>query len=88
VTSTDSRRDEPPGRHFRSGDRCFVANSNWYVATREGFDLGPFPTRDAADAAVTELIELLKDAENPEPARAFVQQFAKRINGAANRDGK
>ena len=88
MTSTDNRRDEPPGRHFRSGDRCFVANGNWYVATREGFNLGPFPTRDAADAAVTELIELLKDAENPESAIAFVQQFARRMNGAANGDGK
>lgn len=88
MTSTDNRRDEPPGRHFRSGDRCFVANSNWYVATREGFNLGPFPTRDAADAAVTELIELLKDTDSPEPAEAFVQQFAKRIMGAADGDGK
>jgi Domain of unknown function (DUF6316) len=83
-----NRRYEQPGHHFRSGDRCFVANGYWYIATREGIDLGPFPTRAAADAAVSELMELLDRADDATAVEAFLRQFATRIDGSANQDGE
>lgn len=34
--------------YFRSGNRIFCLNGNWYFQTRED-DHGPFPTREAAE---------------------------------------
>jgi hypothetical protein len=44
------RKNDPSGqkkRFFRSDDRFFQANGQWYFAAREG-DIGPFRTRDQA----------------------------------------
>jgi hypothetical protein len=43
-------------RHFfRSQERLFCFNGQWFFATREG-DCGPFPTKDIARAEVTRYI--------------------------------
>ncbi len=34
-------------RFFRSGERIFSTNGQWYFATREG-ECGPFPSKDVA----------------------------------------
>lgn len=41
------RKGEPEKVWFRA-DRCFSVGNEWYVATREGKDMGPFKTRKEA----------------------------------------
>jgi hypothetical protein len=71
------RTDEPPRHHFRS-DRCLVMNGAWYIATREGVDVGPYPTRAGAETAARNLIAMLRAVDDPARARADVQAFARR----------
>ncbi len=33
-------------------DRVFHNKNGWYFATREGLDLGPYPTRESAENEV------------------------------------
>ena len=40
---------------FRS-DRFFSGNGQWYFATREHIDIGPFPRRELAEAALQQFI--------------------------------
>ena len=48
--------DADQSRHFfRSQERLFCFNSQWYFATREG-DCGPFPTKDIARTEVSRYI--------------------------------
>jgi hypothetical protein len=79
---TRSRKDEVSGPQFRSGDRCFVINGEWYLATREGIEVGPFLTRKAVESASRELIELLKDTDSPQIAALRVSDFARRVDSA------
>lgn len=44
------RNDQQAKTYFRS-ERLFTMNDQWYFASREG-DQGPFPTREAAQAAL------------------------------------
>ena len=41
--------------HFRAADRVMRMNDQWWFTTREG-DMGPYNTRDEAEAAVTTYI--------------------------------
>ncbi len=48
------RRTDPKDskkRYFRAGDRIVNLNSAWYFTAREG-DVGPYPTRSAAEREV------------------------------------
>ena len=76
-----SRNGEPPRAHFRSEDRCFMVNQ-WFLATREGIDVGPFPTRAAVEDAAKDVIALLKRADDPIIAAVRLQEFVHRLNGA------
>jgi Domain of unknown function (DUF6316) len=71
------RRDEPPTRHFRS-DRVVLARGRWYVATRERMDVGPYSSREEAEAAARQLTEALDGVEDPEVAQAFIREFSRR----------
>ena len=52
MRSTDADKS----RHFfRSQERLFCFNGQWYFATREG-DCGPFPTKDIARTEVARYI--------------------------------
>ena len=44
-----SRRGEKRQLRFRS-DRMFVADNQWYFSTREGDEMGPYATREEAEA--------------------------------------
>jgi hypothetical protein len=46
--------------------------------TREGVYIGPYPTRDEANAALKQLISLIEDVTDPKVAEAFVREFARR----------
>lgn len=54
-------------RFFRSNDRIFQANGQWYFAAREG-DIGPFRTRDQARREAQAYIKA-RDAAAAGPAR-------------------
>jgi hypothetical protein len=75
--SDSHRRDEPPGRHFRS-DRIVMARGRWYVATRERMDVGPYPTREEAEAAAAQLALALDGVDDPVVALAFLREFIRR----------
>ncbi len=44
-----SRRGEKRQLRFRS-DRMFVADNQWYFSTREGDEMGPYATKEEAEA--------------------------------------
>jgi hypothetical protein len=70
-----SHRDgEQPGQHFR-GDRCVMVNGQWFVATREGIDVGPYTTRDAAEAVASRLASMLHGIDDAEISRQFIREF-------------
>ncbi|MDJ0891005.1 MAG: DUF6316 family protein [Gammaproteobacteria bacterium] len=46
---SQSRRGEKRQVRFRS-DRMFVVNNRWYFSTREGEEMGPYATREKAEA--------------------------------------
>jgi Domain of unknown function (DUF6316) len=76
------RKSEGTGEddHVRS-DRCITINGLWYVATREGVDVGPFESKSDAEAAAREIAVKLADVTDSEAALTFVRQFARRPTG-------
>jgi hypothetical protein len=34
------------------GDRVFYKSAGWFFATREGLDMGPFPSRRSAESEI------------------------------------
>lgn len=53
-----SREGEDPRQWFRC-DRIFFQNGGWYIATREGIDVGPYANAAAARRDEKQLIKLL-----------------------------
>jgi hypothetical protein len=52
-----------------------MANSVWYFTTREGMDVGPFETREAAVIACDRLVELLRPITDFDEARMVTNDF-------------
>lgn len=52
MRSTDA---DQPRHFFRSQERLFCFNGQWYFATREG-DCGPFPSKEIARSEVARYI--------------------------------
>jgi hypothetical protein len=48
------RRGETPAIRYRT-DRFYCSNSHWYFSTREGNEVGPFPTRAEAETALVSM---------------------------------
>ncbi|MBX3707665.1 MAG: hypothetical protein KF911_13630 [Pseudomonadales bacterium] len=55
----ERRRGEAARLWFRS-ERFFRSNDSWYFHTREGFEVGPYRQREAAEADAQLLIDELK----------------------------
>ena len=75
------RKNDPPGKRPSRSDRCFNRNGTWYIATREGVPIGPYPTRDAAELqadALSPYLAVLDGADDREMAPTFVHEVAKR----------
>lgn len=70
-----NRADETPKTHFRVIDRCFKTNGEWYFATREGVNVGPYATREAADRAVARLLKMLDGVEEPLVVNKIIREF-------------
>lgn len=45
--------------HFRA-HRVHTINSEWYFVTREGQNIGPFPTKKEAEESLVEFLESIK----------------------------
>ena len=52
-------------RYYRSGDRCFRINEEWWVGTREG-DQGPYPSREHAERELTRYTQMMAALEDHE----------------------
>lgn len=57
------RKDDPKeAPHFRT-HRIHAINSDWYFLTREGQNIGPFSTKEAAEAGLAEFLKTVKKDE-------------------------
>jgi len=57
------RREDVVGTtHFRS-DRLFCTGDAWFFQTREGIDVGPYPTRETADVESKRLADVHRRAQ-------------------------
>jgi hypothetical protein len=70
----ESRNGERPGSHFRSG-RCIQVNGDWYIATREGIEVGPYKTRERAETAAAQLAKKLANIPDPNLAALCIREF-------------
>ncbi len=68
-----NRRGETGRVPYRSG-RYFSVNGNWYFATREAAEQGPFQTRAMAQAALTNFVRDRSFAHSPPRATAPLQR--------------
>jgi hypothetical protein len=50
-------------------------NGEWFFATREGIDIGPYPTREAAAFGVARFIKMVQGVEEPIAARKIIREF-------------
>jgi len=64
------RRGERPRHHGRS-DRTFLADGKWTFRAREGIDVGPYPTQEAA-ALLSTMLDGINDLEI---TRQFIKEF-------------
>lgn len=55
------RKNETDRVWFRGG-RCFSADGQWYIATREGVNVGPFISQKAAQRSVALYLKSLVDS--------------------------
>ena len=56
------RQGEVGAVPFRTG-RFFNVGANWYFATREAIDQGPFSSRKEAEVALTKYIDQCRSVE-------------------------
>ena len=52
-----------------------MSNGKWYFSTGEGIDVGPYPSREAAELAIARLIGQLDGVTDPDEAMKIVRQF-------------
>jgi hypothetical protein len=71
----ESRSGERPGKHFRS-ERCVQVNGGWFIATREGIEVGPYKTRERAEIAAAQLAKKLATIPDPNLAALCIRGFA------------
>ena len=71
--SSSHRAGESPRKHFRSPERCFHVNTGWFFATREGLDVGPYSTKDIAEAAAKRLSSVLAGVKDAKLARRLIE---------------
>ena len=69
------RDGEAPKSHYRADDRCFMSNGKWFFSTREGIDVGPYASREAAEFAIARLIKQLDGVTEADEAVKVVRQF-------------
>lgn len=68
------RRGEPPRLGYRS-PHLFAVYGRWYFVTREGIDVGPYPTRAAAAGARDRLLVQLQRCGTDTERRQAIVDF-------------
>jgi hypothetical protein len=71
------RHGEPQKPWYRS-NRFFKAGDVWFFSTREGIDVGPFPSDIDARKHERRLIRLLNSARSPEEACRIAYEYKHR----------
>lgn len=56
---TQTRTGEPGPVPFRSS-RFFCVRGQWYFTTREGFDSGPFASRERAETGLRRFLHVVR----------------------------
>ncbi|MDH3644967.1 MAG: DUF6316 family protein [Gammaproteobacteria bacterium] len=72
------KKDHDDGTHFRSKDRVFCMNGEWFFETRED-DHGPYATREAAEVDLSRYIDEMSylDGADKPPAPAMAKSTGK-----------
>ena len=68
------RGNERQRTWFRS-ERVFLSDNEWYFHTREGVDVGPYPSQFEAEIEAGMLKELLRGSERSEQALSVIREF-------------
>jgi hypothetical protein len=69
-----NRKNEQGKKTFFRGSRCFSADGRWYIATREGANIGPFDSRKLALSAIPIYMRSMTDRKS---ADTFTRKIAK-----------
>lgn len=74
-----ARSGEPERVWFRT-ERIFFQNGRWYIATREGIDVGPFADARTARREARHLVKMLAEARKhgEQDAGLTIRQFIHR----------
>lgn len=56
MSSSIRRGEQDQNKAWFRSQRCFAIGNEWYVATREGVNVGPFKSRKEADASINRYI--------------------------------
>lgn len=61
--SPKQRKDDPKNAPPFRAPRIHNINGQWYFLTREGQNIGPFSTKEAAEAGLAEFLKTVKKDE-------------------------
>jgi hypothetical protein len=73
--------DKPPLDQYRAGEvpvpraRSERIFNQWFIRTREGIEVGPYPSREAAEIGAEKLSAMLDGINDPEITRQFIREF-------------
>ena len=71
------RNDERAKNWFRA-DRIYNVSSEWFFSTREGIQIGPFPTREEAEIRKSDLVSILSSVDDPFVVLLTIREFKNR----------
>ncbi|MCZ6658586.1 MAG: DUF6316 family protein [Gammaproteobacteria bacterium] len=71
---TKARQNEKPRTWFRS-ERVFMSDETWFFHTREGVDVGPYPSQFEAEIEAGLLKELLREASPGATCMGVIREF-------------
>lgn len=69
-----ARRQEEQKTWFRS-ERVFLSDGEWYFHTREGVDVGPYPSQFETEIEAGMLKELMRNVEAGEASLRVIREF-------------
>ena len=76
YTSRMRKRDESDKRFFRTPDRLFRVNDEWWFATREK-DQGPFSSKEEAELALRRYCETMENLVEVQKVKAEQEEQRK-----------
>ncbi|MEM6707311.1 MAG: DUF6316 family protein [Pseudomonadota bacterium] len=69
-----ARSNERQRTWFRS-ERVFLSENEWFFHTREGVDVGPYPSQFEAEIEAGMLKELLRGSASGDASLAVIREF-------------